>query len=145
MLEVRPLIRWYYCRNSRYSFDWPWIKNNKPRYQNHQLVEKTPPWVQRNGTQPPPKTLEVTLLKSCKCYILMLHVFLVLKWHLVMKWSNNLLWSHHYICRIQAVGSMFPKYGVAITRETSLNLKSNARKTEAGIFSKASSRVGSNF
>ena len=40
---------------------------------------------------------------------------------------------------------MFPKYGVAITRETYLNLKSNARKTEAEIFSKANSRVGSDL
>ena len=62
-----------------------------------------------------------------------------------MKWSNNLLCSHHYICRIEAVRSMFPKYGVAMTRETYLNLKSDARKTEAEIFSKASSRVGSNL
>ena len=62
-----------------------------------------------------------------------------------MKRSNNLLWSHHYICRIQAVGSFFPRYGVAITRETYLNLKSNARKTEADIFFKSNSRVSSNF
>ena len=62
-----------------------------------------------------------------------------------MKFSIALLLHTSYIYRIEAIGSVFPKNGVAVPRETYRNLSTYARKTEADIFYRANSRVCDDF
>ena len=57
-----------------------------------------------------------------------------------------LYWFSNYcIYRIEAIGSVFPKNGVTVPRETYRNLSTYARKTEADIFYRANSRVCAEF
>ena len=62
-----------------------------------------------------------------------------------MKFSIDFLLHTYYIYRIEAIGSVFPKNGVAVPRETYRNLSTYARKTEDDIFDRANSRVCDDF
>ena len=62
-----------------------------------------------------------------------------------MKFSIDFLLHTYYIYRIEAIGSVVPKNGVVVPRETYRNLSTYARKTEADIFHRANSRVCDDF
>ena len=62
-----------------------------------------------------------------------------------MKFSIDFLLHTYYIYRIEAIGSVLPKNGVVVPRETYRNLSTYARKTEADIFHRANSRVCDDF
>ena len=62
-----------------------------------------------------------------------------------MKFSIDFLLHTYYIYRTEAIGLVFPKNGVVVSRETYRNLSTYARKTEADIFYRANSRVCDNF
>ena len=62
-----------------------------------------------------------------------------------MKFSIDFLLHTYYIYRTEAIGLVFPKNGVVVSRETYRNLSTYARKTEADIFYRANSRVCDDF
>ena len=62
-----------------------------------------------------------------------------------MKFSIDFLLHTYYIYRTEAIGLVFPKNGVVVSRETYRNLSTYARKTEDDIFDRANSRVCDDF
>jgi len=59
------------------------------------------------------------------------------EWH---KSASQDLRTHIILKIVEAIGSVFPKNGVAVPREMYRNLSTYARKTEADIFYRANSR-----
>ena len=62
-----------------------------------------------------------------------------------MKFSIDFLLHTYYTYRVEAIGSVLPKNGFVVPKETYRNLSTYARKTEDDIFHRANSRVCDDF